>query len=57
VTNRIRDITRGIQFGFVYQFASLDYYEPMEDLEVEENTNINVLEETKESFLRPFEYV
>jgi hypothetical protein len=29
----------------------------MEDLEVEENTNINVLEETKESFLRPFEYV
>ncbi len=57
MTNRIRDITRGIQFGFVYQFASLDYYEPMEDLEVEENTNINVLEETKESFLRPFEYV
>jgi hypothetical protein len=40
----------------VYQFASLDYYEPVEDWEVEENTNINVLEKTKESFLRPFEY-
>jgi predicted RNA-binding protein Jag len=28
----------------------------MEDWEVEENTNINVLEETKKSFLKPFEY-
>jgi hypothetical protein len=29
----------------VYQFTSLDYYEPVEDWEVEENTNINVVEE------------
>jgi hypothetical protein len=29
----------------VYQFASPDYYEAMEDWVVEENTNINVVEE------------
>jgi hypothetical protein len=28
----------------------------MEDWEVEENTNINVLEEIEENHLRPFEY-
>jgi hypothetical protein len=28
----------------------------MEDWEVEENTNINVLEKTEENYLRPFEY-
>jgi hypothetical protein len=36
---------------FVYQFGSQDYYEPVEDWEVEENTNIHVVEETKESYL------
>jgi hypothetical protein len=30
----------------VSQFASPNYYELVEDWEVEENTNINVLEET-----------
>jgi hypothetical protein len=29
----------------VYQYASLDYYEPVGDWEVEENTNIDVVEE------------
>jgi hypothetical protein len=29
----------------------------MEDWKVEENTNINVLEETKKTYLRPYEYV
>jgi len=29
----------------------------MEDWKVEENTNINVLEETKKKNLRPYEYV
>jgi hypothetical protein len=28
----------------------------MEDWEVEENTNIDVLEKTKENYLRSFEY-
>ncbi len=41
----------------MYQYASLDYYELVEDWEVEENTNINVLEETEENYLRPFKYV
>jgi len=36
---------------------SLDYYELVEDWEVEKNTNINVLKENKEKYLRPFEYV
>jgi hypothetical protein len=42
---------------FMYHFASPNYYELLEDWEVEENTNINVLEETKENNLRPFGYV
>ncbi len=40
----------------MYHFASLDYYEPMEYWEVEENTNINVVEEIKENYLWSFEY-
>jgi hypothetical protein len=35
----------------MYQFASLDYYEPVEDWEVEENTTINVLEKSEENYL------
>jgi hypothetical protein len=35
---------------------SPDYYEVVEDWEVGKNTNINVLEEAKEKYLRPFEY-
>jgi hypothetical protein len=34
----------------------LNYYEPVEDWEVEENTNINVFEEIEENYLRSFEY-
>ncbi len=41
----------------MYQSTSLDYYEPTEDWEVENNTNINVVEETKENYLQSFEYV
>ncbi len=41
----------------MYQSASLDYYEPVEDYEVEENININVFKKTKENYLRWFEYV
>ncbi len=40
----------------MYQFASLDYYELVEDWEVEDNTNIDVFEETEENYLRSFEY-
>jgi hypothetical protein len=36
---------------FVYQFASPEYYEPVEDWEVEEKTNINVVEKTEENYL------
>jgi hypothetical protein len=32
----------------VYQSTSSSYYELVEDWEVEENTNIDVIEETKE---------
>ncbi len=56
MTSQRRDIIGGIQSKFVYQFTSLDYHEPVEDLEVKENTNINVLEEIKENYLRPFAY-
>ncbi len=40
----------------MYKFASPDYNEPMEDWEVEENTNIDVVEETKENYLWSFEH-
>jgi hypothetical protein len=36
---------------FVYQSTSLDYYELVEYWEVEENTNIDVLEEIEENYL------
>ncbi len=51
-----RDVTKGIQPKFVYQFAYPYYYEPMEDWEVEENTIIDVVKETKENYLWSFEY-
>jgi hypothetical protein len=34
----------------VYQSAFPDYYELVEDWEVEENTNIDVVKETKENY-------
>ncbi len=40
----------------MYQFASPDYYELMEHWEVDENTNVDVFEETKENYPRSFEY-
>jgi hypothetical protein len=33
---------RNIQPRFVYQFASPNYYEPMEDWEVDKNSNVDV---------------
>jgi hypothetical protein len=36
----------------MYQSAFLDYYELIEDLEVEENINIDVLQEIEENYLR-----
>jgi hypothetical protein len=35
----------------MYQCTFPNYYEPMEDWEVEENTNINVVEEVNENYL------
>jgi hypothetical protein len=35
----------------VYQFALPDYYELVDDWEVEENTNINVVEEIEKNYL------
>jgi hypothetical protein len=40
----------------VYRFACPNYYELMEDWEVEENTNIDVIEEIEENYLQSFEY-
>ncbi len=57
VTSQGRDITGGIQSKFVYQSASPNYYEPLENQEVEENTNINVLEENEENYLQSSKYV
>jgi len=57
VNNQRRDVIGSIQPMFVYQFASLDYYELVEDWEVEKNTNINVVEETKGNYLKSFKYV
>ncbi len=51
VINQEKDVTIGIQPKFVYQFAYPYYYEPMEDWEVEENTNIDVVKEIKENYL------
>jgi len=49
VTRRIRGVIKGIQPRFVYQFAFLDYYEFVEHCEVDENTNVDMFEETKEN--------
>jgi hypothetical protein len=35
---------------FVYQFASLDYYELVGHWEVDENTNVDVFEEIEENY-------
>jgi hypothetical protein len=51
VTSRGKDIKGGIRSKFVYQFASLGYYELVEDSEAEENTNIDVLKEIEENYL------
>ncbi len=50
-----RDVTGGIQPRFVYQSTSLDY-ELVEYWEVEGNTNIDVVKETKENYLWSSEY-
>ncbi len=49
--NQGRDVTKGIQPMFVYKSTSLDYYEPMENQDVEKNTNIDVVEEIEENYL------
>ncbi len=56
VTSWRKDITGVIQPKFVYQSTSLDYYEPTKSWEVEENTNIDVLEETEDNYLWSCEY-
>ncbi len=50
------DVIGCIQPRFVYQSAFPDYYELVEDWEVEENTNIDVVKETKENYPRSSEY-
>jgi len=40
----------------VYQSTSLGYYELVKNWEVKKNTNINVVEETKENYLQSFKY-
>ncbi len=41
----------------MYYSWSPDYYELVEDWEVEENTNIDVLQEIEENYLWSYEYV
>ncbi len=57
MTNQGWDVIGGIQPRFVYQSASLVYYEPMEYWEVDENTNVDVFEEIEENYPRSFKYV
>ncbi len=40
----------------MYQSISPNYYEQVEDLEVDENTNIDVFKETDENYLQSFGY-
>ncbi len=40
----------------MYQSAFPNYDEPMEDYKVEENTNIDVVEEIKENYVRSSKY-
>jgi hypothetical protein len=56
VINRRKDVTGGIQPRFVYQFTSPNYYELVEDQEVEENTNIDLVEETEENYIQSYKY-
>jgi len=51
LTNQRRDVIGGIQPMFMYQSTFLDHYELVEDWEVEENTNIDVVEEIEENYL------
>jgi hypothetical protein len=39
----------------VYQFAISNYYEPVEHWEVDENTNVDVFDETEENYLKSSE--
>ncbi len=57
VISRRKDVTRCIQPKFVYQSTSPNYYEQVEHWEVDENTNVDVFEETKENYPRSYEYV
>ncbi len=54
--SQIRDVTWNIQPMFVYQSTFVDHYEPVEYWEVEENTNIDVVEKIKENYLQSSEY-
>jgi hypothetical protein len=56
VTNQGKDVTRGIQPRFLYQFASLDYCEPNGTLRGGWNTNVDVFEEIKEYYPRSSKY-
>jgi hypothetical protein len=48
MTSQKKDIIGNIQSRFVYWSTFPNYYELVEDWEVEKNTNINVIKETKE---------
>ncbi len=56
MTSWRKGVTRGIQHRFVYEFTSLNYYEPMEHWQVDENTNVSVFEEIKENYPQSSEY-
>ncbi len=54
--NQGKDVIGGIQPKFVYRSTSPNYYEPMEQWEVDENTNVDVFEEVKENYPQSSEY-
>jgi len=52
MTNLGRDVIGGIQPRFMYECASPNYYEPMEHRKVDENTNVDMFEESEENYPR-----
>jgi hypothetical protein len=56
MTSQGRDVIRGIKPMFVYQSSFPNYFKLVEVWEVEENTNINMLEKTNDNYLRSSKY-
>ncbi len=50
------DYNRCINLPFVYQKTSLEYYEPMEDWDMEDDYDLSILNWVDANYLRTFMY-